>query len=196
MADRENKSYRHKSIRLKNYDYSRPGAYYITICTQDKACLLGQVVNRKTVPSDAGKMVRQIWEEIPSRYPGVRLDAFVLMPNHIHGIIILERKSSLQDCNQRGAESGRPQGYLAAMSLSDIVRRFKTLTTRKYIDGVNQLGWPRFNGKLWQQNFYDHIIRKEESLHSIREYIANNPAQWELDKYNPFSMNRKDNLPA
>lgn len=194
MADRENKSYRRKSIRLKNYDYSRPGAYYITICTQDKACLLGQVVNRKTVPSDAGKMVRQIWEEIPSRYPGVRLDAFVLMPNHIHGIIILERKSSLQDCNQRGAESGRPQGYLAAMSLSDIVRRFKTLTTRKYIDGVKQLGWPRFKEKFWQANYYEHVVRNEDSFNSIREYIANNPAQWELDEYHPLGMNRKDDV--
>ncbi|ACL03715.1 conserved hypothetical protein [Desulfatibacillum aliphaticivorans] len=195
MADRENKSYRRKSIRLKSYDYSRPGAYYITICTQNKACLLGQIINKRTVPSDAGKMVCKTWEEIPSRYQGVGLDAFVLMPNHIHGIIILKRKSSVHDCSQRGAESKRPQGD-AEMSLSDVVQRFKSLTTRKYIDGVKQLGWPRFNEKFWQANYYEHVIRNEESFKSIREYIANNPAQWELDKYNPLAINRKDNARA
>ncbi len=195
-----------RSIRLKGYDYTQAGAYYITVVTQGRVCLLGEVADGAMVLNDAGHMIQAVWDQIPSHYQGVQTDAFVVMPNHIHGIVILvgagpracpdpgvgQRPGA--DVGQRpgpdvgqhpGPGVGQPQGVAPTMSLADVVHRFKTLTTKRYIDGVKQRGWSPFPGKLWQRNYYEHIIRNETDLNGIRRYIVDNPAGWMQDAENP-----------
>jgi putative transposase len=162
-----------RSIRLQGYDYSRAGAYFITICTQNGEGLFGDInvgagpcACPEMVLNHAGNMVQTVWDEIPSHYPGTEIDEFVVMPNHIHGIIVI------------GA------GNTGTLSLGDIVHRFKTMTTKRYADGVKQLGWQPFDGKLWQRNYWEHIIRNEMELNRTREYIHGNPIQWESDHLN------------
>lgn len=199
-----------RSIRLRGYDYSQPGAYFITIVARDRACLFGEVVDGKMWLNDAGRMIGQTWEEIPSSYPGVETYAFVIMPNHIHGVIILvgagpracpytytnpqtnsptkphtcpESPTKPQGIGQPQG-TGQPQGVAPTMSLPDVVHRFKTLTTKRYIDGVKSRGWLPFPGRLWQRNYYEHVIRNDESLERIRQYITENPLQWVMDREN------------
>ncbi len=154
--------YHRRSIRLSGYDYSKPGMYFITICTQHRKCLFGTISDGKCRLNDAGGMVETVWNEIPFYYPGINIDEFVAMPNHIHGIVVISA--------------------VTGMSLPDVVHRFKTMTTKKYADGVKQSNWPPFPGKLWQRNYWEHIIRDELDLNHIRDYIRNNPARWESDK--------------
>jgi len=171
-----------RSIRLKGYDYSQPGAYFIAICTQDRACLFGEVVDGEMRLNDAGQMVQDVWDELPAFYPGVQTDAFIVMPNHIHGIIILVGAGS-RACPD---EIGQPQGVAPTrLSLPDVVHRFKTMTTKRYIDGVKKFGWTPFRRRLWQRNYYEHIIRNDHALQRIREYIWTNPLRWHLDRENP-----------
>ncbi|MEA3359178.1 MAG: transposase [Thermodesulfobacteriota bacterium] len=164
-----------QSIRLRGYDYSQSGAYFVTICTQNKKCFFGNMVNDEMVLNDAGRMINMIWDELPFNYPGVNIDEFQIMPNHVHGIIILD--------------NGQPRGVAptaaAGLSLPDVVHRFKSLTTARYIRGVKQNQWPPFPGKLWQRNYYEHIVRDENELNEIRRYIRDNPRKWDLDRENP-----------
>ena len=153
-----------KSIRLKNYDYSRNGAYFVTICVQNRVNIFGDIIDDQMQLNAAGEMVQSVWDETPAHYAGIEIDAFQIMPNHIHGVLCFSE---------------------ATLSLADIAHRFKTLTTKKYIDGVKQNNWSPFNGKLWQRSYYEHIIRSEKSLSEIREYIVNNPLTWNKDKMNP-----------
>jgi REP element-mobilizing transposase RayT len=180
-----------RSIRLKGYDYSQAGAYFATICTQDRACLFGEIVSGEMHLNDAGRMVKTVWDEIPVFYPGVDIDAFVIMPNHIHGIIVLVGAAP-RGRPDWGRAQGQAQGPAptdtAGLSLPDMVHRFKTMTTSRYTDGVKQSGWPPFRGRLWQRNYYEHVIRDRESLKRIREYIADNPARWAFDRENPLTI--------
>jgi REP element-mobilizing transposase RayT len=155
-------------MRLRHYDYSTSGAYFITICTQARVCLFGRVVDGEMEPSEAGKMIAQVWDEIPLQYPDVELDESVVMPNHFHGIIVL-------------GDQGRAQGP-APTSIPDIICHFKSLTTARYRHGVNALGWNPFPGKLWQRSYHDHVIRNQYDLDAIREYILSNPAGWTQDE--------------
>ena len=157
-----------RSIRLKGYDYSQAGAYFITICINHRQPLLGAIADGIMQPNSAGIMVQTIWEEIPFHYPNIELDAFVIMPNHIHGIIILK---SIQ--------------IEPVMTLGEIMHRFKSFTTAKYRHGVNQEQWQPFTGRLWQRNYYEHIIRNQESCDRLRQYIANNPSSWQSDRLHP-----------
>jgi REP element-mobilizing transposase RayT len=204
------KKHQRRSIRLHDYDYAQVGAYFVTICAEDHSCLFGDVIDDEMRLNDAGRMVQVAWSELPDHYPGVETDAFVIMSNHVHAIIVLAaavgagpRACPLNDTGQpRGVaptnDTGQPRGVapttdrVAApmgdgrtLSLPDVVQRFKTWTTKRYTDGVKQQGWPAFPRRLWQRNYYEHIIRNAESLNRIRQYIANNPASWALDKENP-----------
>jgi REP element-mobilizing transposase RayT len=154
--------YGRPSLRLPTYDYAQPGGYFVTICTQDRKCLFGQIIDGDLNPNPAGRMVQELWEALPQRFSHINLDAFVVMPNHLHGIIVIEEK--------------RP-----GQGLGQIVGAFKSLATNRYIVGVRQAGWPRFAGRLWQDNYFEHVIRNDVSLQRIREYIANNPLQWDSD---------------
>jgi len=134
-------------------------------------------------------MVQTVWEEIPVHYVGVAIDTFVVMPNHIHGIIVLVGAAP---CGRPplGQAQGPAPTITIGISLPHAVHRFKTMTTKRNADGVKQQGWSRFPDHLWQRNYYEHIIRNEESLHDIRQYIADNPAQWESDRENPLGGTR------
>ena len=171
-----------RSIRLRGYDYTQAGAYFLTICTQYRECLFGEVIEDKIVLNDAGRMIQSIWDELPGHYLGVDIDAYVTMPNHIHGIIVLT-----DDIN--GLEvhppSGQARGPAPTLSLSDVVHRFKSLTTARYRHGVMEQNWLPFPGKLWHRNYYEHIIRNDDELNRVREYIAWNPARWIDDENNP-----------
>ncbi|MDD3554241.1 MAG: transposase [Deltaproteobacteria bacterium] len=185
-----------RSIRLKGYDYAQAGAYFVTICTQGRACLLGDVVDGDIRLNDAGRMIESVWNDLPTFYPGVATDEFVVMPNHVHGIIVIvgAAPQRLVGAAPRGRPdsddrpySGQPQGVAPTLSLPDVVHRFKTMTTKRYANGVKQSGWSPFAGRLWQRNYYEHIIRDGQDLDSIREYIVNNPLQWALDQENPLN---------
>ncbi len=183
--------YNRRSVRLQGYDYSRCGAYFVTICTQKHACLFGGIVDGDMVLNDAGRMVQTVWNEIPQNYAGVGIDAFQIMPNHIHGIITIGVAVGATPCacsNQTprdGPNPGSRPKTTPGLSLPDVVHRFKTMTTKRYIDGVKSYQWPRFAGRLWQRNYWEHIVRDEQDLQRIRQYIINNPAKWEMDRENP-----------
>jgi len=162
-----------RSIRLKGYDYSQIGFYFVTICIQNREYLLGEIVDEKMQLNDAGVMVNRTWNELAKHYDGFKTHEFVVMPNHIHGTIEIAPVGAAP-CGC--PDKRNPQG------LADIVHRFKTLTTTRYIHGVNQYGWPRFERKLWQRNYWEHIIRNEDEARGISEYIHNNPERWAWDK--------------
>ena len=179
-----------QSIRLKEYDYSQPGAYFVTICTQNQECVFGQVVQGEMILDGAGQMVESVWLQLPEHYPGAEVDAFAIMPNHVHGIIILVGAGprACPDTEQpQGTHPGQPQGAAPTktLSLPDVVHRFKSLTAAKYRRGVRNDGWQPFTGRLWQRNYYEHVIRDEDELDRIRQYVDDNPAGWEEDPENP-----------
>ncbi len=178
-----------KPNRLQHYDYSRAGYYFLTICTQNRTELFGEIMDGHMITNAAGEMVERTWKELPKFYRGIQTDQFQIMPNHAHGIIVIvgdgPRAEGVGTGPRACPDKGQPQGVVPTLSLSDIVHRFKSLTTCKYITGVKNDGWESFDGKLWQRSFYDHVIRNDDDLDRIREYIKNNPLKWELDKYNP-----------
>jgi REP element-mobilizing transposase RayT len=173
-----------RSIRLRDYDYAQPGAYFVTLCIQNRECLLGEVVEGIMRVNEVGQIIQSVWDELPRHYPGVDIDAFVVMPNHVHGIIVLSAVGAA--LRNRPDEPGQPQGVAPTMSLMDVVHRFKSLTTAQYRHGIIRKGCRPFLGRLWQRNYYEHIIRNEEELHCIRQYIADNPMRWETDRENPY----------
>ncbi len=158
---------RRRRLRLTGYDYSQPGMYFITICVKEKACLLGEISGSEMQRNQLGGIVKTCWLEIPAYYSIVILDAFVVMPNHIHGIIYV------------GAGSPRPS---YRPTLGNIVGYFKYQSTK----GVNELRQTP-GTSFWQRNFFDHVIRDDNSLNRIREYIITNPQRWELDRNNPLA---------
>jgi len=266
--------HRRRSMRLKGYDYSQAGAYFVTICTQGRACLFGEVVDGEMRLNDAGRMVVAEWERLPALFPNVVLDAFVVMPNHIHGIVILTDPAddatdgaTAIGATIGGATTGRAAtggattggattrvapttagddatpvgaglvpaqsgaGLVPALStmaeddatpvgaglvpaqsgaglvpvpstpapstpalstpaptLGDVIGAFKSRVTVEYIRGVKTFGWTPFDRRLWQRNYYEHIIRNEETLNCIRRYIAENPIRWAFDRENPFAV--------
>lgn len=211
--------YHRRSIRLKGYDYRHPGAYFVTICTQDRACLFGDVLTGEMRFNEAGRMVIAEWERISERFPNVELDTFVVMPNHIHSIIMITepvgaglvpaRDGDIAGAGLVPAHDGDIAGAglvpahngattengattRVAPTVGNIVGAFKSITTVRYIQGVKQYGWPPFRVRLWQRNYYEHIIRNEESLHRIGEYIAANPLRWHLDRENPLRVGEDD----
>jgi REP element-mobilizing transposase RayT len=165
-----------RSIRLPGFDYAQPGAYFITICTQGRVCLFGEIVDGTRYLDDTVSMIERWWTELPHKFAFIRVDQHVVMPNHFHGILIIEGAAS----------RGLPEGVVhPSVTLPDIVRWFKTMTTNEYIRGVRQRGWTAFEGKLWQRNYYEHVIRNERDLDRIRQYIRDNPAKWAQDPQNP-----------
>jgi putative transposase len=163
--------HRRRSIRLANYDYSSAGAYFVTICTHKHACLFGENLGGLIRLSDYGSIVQEAWNSLPTHYSHVVLDAFVIMPNHIHGIIVL-------------ADGPVGAGFKPAPTpgtrhaLPEIVRAFKTFSARR----INDFRANR--GPVWQRNYYEHVVRNEATLNRIRQYIIDNPARWADDPEN------------
>jgi REP-associated tyrosine transposase len=174
---------RRQSIRLKGYDYAQPGAYFVTIVSQGRACLFGKIVTGEMRLNDAGEDIKRRWLLLGQKFPTIDIDTFVIMPNHIHGIVNINNVSVGADLRvgppnaRTGAHTGAP--------LPKIVQWFKTMTTNTYIRGAKTLGWPPFQRHLWQRGYYEHVIRGEISLNQIRQYIIDNPARWEFDRENP-----------
>lgn len=188
MKYNPNKHHR-RSIRLKGYDYTQAGAYFITICTWQRESLLGEVINGEIQLSRYGQTVQFNWDILPKRYPNVELDAFIVMPNHVHGIILL-KENRLEGAGLEKLSVGastlsvKPAPTKSkTYGLPEIVRGFKTFSGRR----INQL---RFQAgtPAWQRGYYEHIIRHEESLTAIREYIFNNPLCWEKDDLYPNNL--------
>lgn len=193
-----------RSIRLKEYDYSRAGAYFVTIVTHHRLFLFGEIANGVMRLNPMGEMVAECWHALPNHYTNIVLDEFVIMPNHIHGIIIINdddittavvgaiHESPLPESPP--TESPRPESsptesppsesvsrnewiqQRRQMLLPKIIGRFKMQSAKHVNQHRNKTGVA-----LWQRNYYEHIIRNEQSLHRIRNYIRNNPLQWDKD---------------
>ena len=175
------------SIRLYEYDYSQEGLYFVTICTKDKVCLFGDIVDGEMVLNDVGKMINEQWHNLKQYYINIDLHEYIVMPNHIHSIIqIVDDVVGVPLVGTRNI-NGQPQGIapttLNSKTLGDIIGSFKSITTNLYIHGVKQNNWTAFNGKLWQRNYYEHIIRNDDSYQKITEYICENPKYWQTDDY-------------
>ncbi|GIV75828.1 MAG: hypothetical protein KatS3mg050_0222 [Litorilinea sp.] len=139
------------------------------------------------VLNPAGHMVWDVWHEIPVKFPTVLPDAFTVMPNHIHGVLWLtEPERTGGDAPNDRTDEALPKAH--SPSLPEIIQWFKSLTTARYRHGVVEQGWPPFPGKLWQRSYYDHIVRRDEALNRIRQYIRDNPQRWSMDRYNPESV--------
>jgi REP element-mobilizing transposase RayT len=171
-----------RSIRLSGYDYAQAGAYFVTICAQNKACVFGQITDGQVKRNEAGHMLQCVWDALPGRFPTVELDAFVVMPNHIHGVVVIAQNVG---ATLVVAQDQRRAGTRPAPTLGDIVGAFKSITTHQYALGVKERGWPPFTRRLWQRNYYEHVIRNEISLSAIRLYIEGNPVLWPYDHDNP-----------
>ncbi len=165
-----------RSIRLKGYDYSQRGYYFVNICTKNRELYFER--------DDVKRMIRNIWCDLPNRFPNIELDEFIIMPNHIHGIIVVGVTLVVARANQTQRAGTRP-APTKTVALGDIVGAFKSLITNGYINGVKNKNWKRFDGRLLQRNYYEHIIRNGKSLNRIREYIINNPLRWDTDIENP-----------
>jgi putative transposase len=180
---------RRRSLRLKGYDYAQAGAYFVTMCTQDRACLFGDVVEGTVCLNAAGQLVAALWSDMPIRFPEIDLDAFVVMPNHIHGIVVFSDHAATVGAPLVGARRGGARAATwAASTVGDVVGAFKSLFTVKYIEGVKEGRWPAFDRRVWQRNYYEHVIRDEPDLARVRSYIDENPLRWEFDDENPQQM--------
>ena len=178
-----------RSIRLQGYDYSKAGAYFVTLCTQDRECLFGDIVDGEMRLNEAGRVVADEWLKTAEIRAEIELDEWVVMPNHFHGILVIAdgRGTARRARNDDGATMGTARraptverfGQPVSGSVPTIIRSFKSAATKRINELRQSLGT-----KLWQRNYWEHIVRNETELNRIREYIQSNPARWELDKLN------------
>jgi len=224
-----------KSIRLKGFDYSQEGLYFITLCTQYRKNLFGKIEHGEMILNEAGKMIREEWQALAQRFANIELHEYIVMPNHFHSILEITNgdadvRASLVLAPVRGISppptsfSNRPvgdskkredlEGHLNEQAqglpenpvgaplvgdqngnvgdqngnvgnprLGDIVGAYKSITTVKYIENVKKNNWKRFSKKLWQRNYWEHIIRNHKEYQHISQYIINNPQKWQQDKF-------------
>ena len=174
-----------KLIRLQGFDYSQPGLYFVTIVVKERQTLLGEIVGEEMEPNNLGRMVANTWEWLGDQYPHVELDEYVVMPNHIHGIIVIRNSGNgAIASHRRGASRSAPTKPQVQDNkrkpLGRLVGAFKTVSTKNVNLHLGTTG-----RTLWQRNYYEHVIRSEESLMKIRQYIRDNPAKWAFDRENP-----------
>lgn len=190
-----------RSIRLKGYDYSRVGLYFITLCCQNRICFFGEIENGKMNLNVAGRMVEKWYYELGNKYPDKRCHEMIVMPNHFHCIIEnITIGETISNGTKSGAHVGAPLrgrpinndlGYSKIQSdfenkkcnasIGNIIGWFKTMTTNEYIRGIKTLGWQTFDNKLWQRNYFEHIIRNQQSYIQISDYINTNDLNWDQD---------------
>ena len=237
--DNESPSHDRQSLRLRGYDYTQTGAYFVSITGQKRLCLFGEVTGERMRLNEAGQMIQRVWQELPQTFPTIEMDYFVVMPNHLHGIVVINARPPPHSAPSHsndipvgtplvGAQNRDAQGTAhvpvgvplvgtqgqdaretrrvptrgtategrfgvataqdARVSLGDVIGACKSLTTVEYIRGVKTRNWPPFHGRLWQRNYYEHVVRNDESLLKIRQYILDNPARWALDRDNPQAV--------
>lgn len=168
--------FKRRSIRLKDYDYTQNGAYFVTICTFQRYEWFGEIRDDSMNLNRVGRIAQDCWLQISDHFPHVELDEFVVMPNHLHGILVI-----MHDAGARHVVPLQSAAFAQpiAGSLPTIIRSFKAAVTKQ----INRSHLP--SERIWQRNYYEHIIRSETSLNAIRQYIQANPAQWESDEENP-----------
>jgi len=196
-----------RSIRLKGYDYSSAGYYFITMCTKNRLHMFGEIRNNQMILNNAGKMVQKWWILLANKFNNIELHEKILMPNHFHGIIQIKPVGADQHVRLKTFYSldghpsihsldGHPSihsldGHPSIHSLDGhvgpslhvMVQWFKTMSTNEYIRNVKQNGWRRFDKKLWQRDYYEHIIRDDNALQRISKYIQMNPTKWHNDYF-------------
>ena len=179
-----------RSIRLKGYDYSSEGAYYVTIVVQGRECLFGEIIDGEMYLNECGEIVQKWWDEIPNHFPNVKLGAFVIMPNHVHGIIFITAKRRGEvlsprdhpDNNNQDADNlGGETPPLRKPTLGQIVAYFKYQSTKE----INRIETDKAITKFWQCNYYEHIIRDDKDLQNKVDYVNANPSLWDEDDNNP-----------
>lgn len=189
MTDKFQNKYRIPSARLPNWDYRWNAAYFVTICTQNRECYFGNVVNDKMQLSEIGHIAQSYWQEIPKHFPFVLLDAFIIMPNHMHGIIVIDKQDNaivetlqvktlqVKTLHATSLPIPKKMAFISPKqgSLSTIIRSYKSAVTKN----ARQI----HADFAWQSRFHDHIIRNNKSFQTISEYIVNNPMKWEDDKF-------------
>jgi REP element-mobilizing transposase RayT len=195
-----------RSVRLQGYDYSQAGAYFLTVCVRNRACVLSGIQEGVIRLSPVGEVAAFCWESIPDHFPSAALDAFVVMPNHLHGIVVLLKPVALEQCTACRApttEAGFREGFGSPVkgSIPTIVRSFKAAVTKAINDDpgrgtacralvADRLG-PLPPGRIpsiWQSSYYEHVIRNERSLNQLRDYISANPARWIEDSLHPAAQ--------
>lgn len=191
-----------RSIRLRGYDYSENGAYFVTICTHNREHLFGVIENRGMRLNDAGRMIDRWWRELGNRFPDIELDSFVVMPNHVHGIIVIKR-DPMRDREQGGDEPPPVQNNIVSVraplvgapsphgalpphgaTLGDVIGAFKSLTANEYIRRAKTKEFPRFEKSIWHRNYFERVIRDNGEWNAFREYIEKNPEMWKEDELN------------
>ena len=166
-----------RSMRLKNRDYALPGQYFVTICAHERRCVFCCIANGRLVPSALGHLVRECWVVIPEHFPAATLCEFVIMPNHLHGVIALSPLVGAQHrCALPGVATANGVG---PGSLGAIIRSFKAIVARR---AHKELEW---RGPLWQRNYFERVLRDGKEFSDVSRYIAENPKQWKMDRENP-----------
>ena len=182
------------SIRLKDYDYSQAGAYFVTICAWQRECLFGEIVNGEIVLNAMGRIVVEEWDKTGKMRSNVELDVFTVMPNHFHAVFLIQDNvgahcmrpesaamATILPTNDNRAHIGAPLRRQSG-SIGSVLAGFKSATTKQINILRNNPGCP-----VWQRNYYERVVRNENELSRAREYIVNNPMKWELDKENPIN---------
>lgn len=171
-----------RSIRLQGYDYSRPGAYFVTICVQNRECLFGEIVNGQMRLNGIGKIASDSWELLGEQYDHVSLDEWVIMPNHMHGIIIItDGNADPPLC--RGGSRTAPTVFPSRKPIGRLIGAFKTVSTKRVNESRKTPG-----AQLWQRNYYEYVVRNNDELNNIRQYIMDNPIKWDTDRENPEAV--------
>ena len=162
-----------KKIRLRDYDYTKPGYYFVTINRNKNIQNVSKIINGKIELNESGKIIDMVWHDLPKHYPNCKLDEYIIMPNHVHGIIKLidcrEWFTTIPDKNVKTSKTNH--------GLPEIIRGFKTFSSKTINEKIKPV--PKFR---WQKSYYDRIIRNERELDNVRRYIKNNPLNWENDR--------------
>lgn len=204
-----NNKYRIPSARLQTWDYGNNGSYFITICTKNREHYFGKITEGEMIVSEIGFFAKKYWHEIPEHFPFVNLDEFVVMPNHVHGIIIIDKPDN--DGGDGGRDGGGDDGGDGdGRDGKDAINRVSTDTDTKKTGGITGKNNPMFHENIsriirwykgrcafeirkihadfaWQPRFHDHIIRNQESYEKIKNYIVNNPQKWNEDTFNKYN---------
>jgi putative transposase len=166
-----------RSIRLREFDYSTTGRYFVTTCVQNRDCLFGDVLDGVMVLNNAGRLVESSWNGLIERFPSIELDTFVIMPNHVHFIVNISMPTGKDEAIQANRAG---QGH--APTLDRIVGVFKSIYAAQVNRHLSRTGQP-----LWQRNYYERVIRNDSELHGLRDYIIHNPLKWADDRENPIT---------
>jgi REP element-mobilizing transposase RayT len=181
-----------RSIRLPGYDYTGAGGYYVTIVAHNRTCLFGEIVNGEMSLNNLGQIAKREWARLPKRFKHVELGIYAIMPNHIHGIILIDDSrrgtADFADTTHTQDPSRATQehfGKPVSGSIPTIIRSYKSAVALRI-----HYAQPNDDSPVWQRNYYEHVIRNTDDANRIHTYIESNPANWDIDKENPSRVKR------